>query len=344
MLDLLSTITDWLIKDKKFAIATVTKTWGSSPRPIGSAMLISEDMEMAGSVSGGCIENEVVKVALVVIEKGNAKKLAFGITDDEAWEVGLSCGGKVEVYVEPFLAFNETTEKNKVWPNLADCLQNNKACILVNVLKEGKPQNSLVYPNGKILGAEISSELLATCLEAFQQRKTQTIATDGVQKLIQVFSRKSQLLIIGAAHISADLVQLAKLYDFETIVIDPRGAFTNKTQFKEKPDQVFEKYPSEVLSDFVLDASTFAVVLSHDPKIDDNALHILLRSEVAYIGALGSRKTQAKRVQRLTDAGFTTTEIERIYSPVGEAINAKKPKEIALSVMAQLIKIRNEFL
>ncbi|MEM1121104.1 MAG: XdhC family protein, partial [Bacteroidota bacterium] len=152
---------------------------------------------------------------------------------------------------------------------------------------------------------------------------------------------KSQLLIIGAAHITVDLVTLGKMYGFETIVIDPRGIFTNKTQFTTPPDQLYEKYPAEVLPDYDLDAHTYAVVLSHDPKIDDNALHILLKSDVAYIGALGSRKTQAKRVARLQEAGFDDATIAKIHSPVGLAIKAKTPKEIALSIMAELILTKN---
>ena len=152
------------------------------------------------------------------------------------------------------------------------------------------------------------------------------------------------MIIIGAAHITVDLVQLANMYGFETIVIDPRGIFSNKTQFTLPPDKIFEQYPSEVLGNYQLDAYTYAVVLSHDPKIDDNALHILLRSKVGYIGALGSRKTQAKRVARLQEAGFSEEEIGKIHSPVGVSINAKTPKEIALSIMAEVIQVKNEYL
>ena len=150
------------------------------------------------------------------------------------------------------------------------------------------------------------------------------------------------MLIIGAAHITADLVDLANTFGFESIVIDPRGTFASKTQFQTPPDVIFEKYPSEVIPDYTLDAYTYAVILSHDPKIDDNALHLLLKSHVAYIGALGSKKTHAKRIARLREAGFSDTQIDRIQAPIGLNINAKTPREIALSIMAQIIGVMND--
>jgi len=149
------------------------------------------------------------------------------------------------------------------------------------------------------------------------------------------------MLMIGAAHITADLVALAHTFDFETIVIDPRGVFANKTHFSTQPDLIIEKYPSEVIPDYTLDACTFAVILSHDPKIDDNALHLLLPSDVAYIGALGGKKTHANRVERLKSAGFSEAQIDRIHAPIGLNIHGKKPREIALSIMAQIISVQN---
>ena len=170
------------------------------------------------------------------------------------------------------------------------------------------------------------------------------VENEDISYFAQVFPRKSQLLIIGAAHITVDLVALGKMFGFETIVIDPRGIFTNKTQFGIPPDHIYEKYPAEVLPDYLLDPYTYAVVLSHDPKIDDNALHILLKSDVGYIGALGSKKTQAKRVARLEKAGFSAEEIGRIHAPIGVNIKAKTPKEIALSIMGEIVLAKNEYL
>ena len=342
MKDLLKKIQEWKSINKKFAIATVTKTWGSSPRPIGSSMIISEAMEMAGSVSGGCVEGAVVKSAMPLLKNGEGKKLSFGVTDGEAWEVGLSCGGKIEIYVEPFLGSNEN--ENLIWEKLEDCLENNQGCVLMTQLENGKPQHAFIFPDGMMIGKNVNALLGQEGLRAFQERKNQIVEVGEVKYFAQVFPRRSQMLIIGAAHITVDLVQLAKMYDFQTIVIDPRGIFANKTQFNIQPDFIFEKYPSEILYQFKLDAYTYAIVLSHDPKIDDNALEILLRSEVGYIGALGSRKTHAKRVSRLLEKGFSEEEIGKIHSPIGMNIKAKTPREIALSIMGEVIQVKNEFL
>ena len=161
---------------------------------------------------------------------------------------------------------------------------------------------------------------------------------------LNVFSAKSRLIIIGAAHVSLDLIRLAHMYYFETIVIDPRGIFTNDNRFNIKPDQKYKEWPAEVLPSLKLDADTYVVVLTHDPKIDDQALKIALDSEVAYVGALGSRKTHAKRTVRLKESGLSDEQIERIHGPVGVNINARQPAEIALSIMAQIIEVKNQFL
>lgn len=344
MKELFSQIVNWTNNNKEFAIATVIKTWGSSPRPVASTMIISDEMEMAGSVSGGCVEGAVIKASQDLIQNGGGKKLAYGVSDEEAWQVGLSCGGSIQVYLEKFIASNQNESEKIVWSQLKNCLENNLPCILLTELADGKNSHYLVLPDGQGIGTSCTKAMINEGLRAYQERKSQVIEIEGVQYFAQVFPSKSQMLIIGAAHITVDLVTLAKLYGFETIVIDPRGVFTNKTQFTSPPDQIFEKYPEEVLNDFNLDAYTYAVILSHDPKIDDNALHILLKSKVAYIGALGSRKTQAKRVARLEAAGFSSEEIERIHAPIGVNIKAKKPREIALSIMGEIIMTQNEFL
>lgn len=342
MKELIEIIKDWTNKNKSFACATVIQTWGSSPRPVGSTMLVTEDMEMAGSVSGGCVEGAVIKAALPLIKNGTGQRLAYGVADEEAWAVGLSCGGKMQVFAERFLAFDERETEKAAWEKLSACLTNNEACVLLTKIIDGKGEHSVVLPNGEVFGQPISANLESEALRVYNERKNQVIAEGAY--FAQVFPRKSQMLIIGAAHITVDLVKLANMYGFETVVIDPRGVFAKKTQFPDPPDQLFEKYPAEVLPKFTLDAYTYAVILSHDPKIDDNALHILLKSDAAYIGALGSRKTHAKRTARLQEAGFSEEEISRIHAPVGVDINAKSPAEIALSVMGEIIKVKNEFL
>ena len=344
MKELLPYLQEWADKGHAFAIATVIQTWGSSPRPVGSTMLVSKEMEMAGSVSGGCVEGAVIREAIPLIEAGAAKRLAFGVADEDAWAVGLSCGGKIQVFTERFLAFDERPEEQAAWALLREKLENNQPCILVSRLEDGQGWHSVVLPDGTAAGQPIGKDLKAEALRAYRERKSQSVEREGTAYFLQVFPSRSQMLIIGAAHITADLIQLGHLYDFETIVIDPRGVFAHKSQFPQPPDQLIDKYPAEVLNNFPLDAYSYAVVLSHDPKIDDNALHILLPSEIAYIGALGSRKTHEKRVNRLKAAGFSDEAIARIHAPIGLDINAQTPKEIALAIMGEIIGVKNAYL
>lgn len=342
MKELLPQIVKWTREKKPFAIARVIQTWGSSPRPVGSALIISSDMEMAGSVSGGCVEGAVLKEAKQIIETTGGKRLSYGVSDDEAWSVGLTCGGKIQIYLQAYPG--EDLAQTEVWDTLHRSLAENKGCTLITALLHGENKNTVIDLMGKVIGSELPREVLIKAKEAHSKR-THELVTFGEQEyFIHVLPRRSQLIIVGAAHITADLVQLARLHDFETIVIDPRRTFAQNTQFTEPPDRILEKYPSEVLNDFELDAYTYAVILSHDPKIDDNALQILLRSNVAYIGALGSRKTHEKRIGRLKQAGFSDEEIRRIESPVGVDIKAQGAKEIALSILGSIIRVKNSYL
>jgi len=340
MKELLAQIQPWTVKKKQVALARVIQTWGSSPRPVGSAMFISEDMEMVGSVSGGCVEGAVLKEAKSIIGSQHNKQVHYGVSDEDAWAVGLSCGGKIQVYIQSWMGNDPSS--NELAIRLHQLLSENKSCILVTALTE-ENRNTIVMPDGTSMGP-LPQEVLEKSLEAYEQRKYATITVGEVQYFIQVFPHRSQMIIIGAVHITADLVQLAHQFDFETIVIDPRGTFAKNTTFEVKPDQIFEKYPSEVLSDFELGPNTYAVILSHDPKIDDDALQILLKRKVAYIGALGSKKNHEKRTQRMLEKGFTNEDIARIDAPIGLDINARGAREIAFSIMGAVIKSKNSFL
>lgn len=342
MKELLPQMVKWTAEKKPFAIARVIQTWGSSPRPVGSALVISADLEMAGSVSGGCVEGAVLKEAKQIIAAQQAKRLSYGVSDDEAWSVGLTCGGKVQVYLQACPV--DANAQAEVWKALWQALAENKGCLLVTELMDGLSKDTFILlDQDRTIGPELPEEVMAKAKEAYSHRVHESITVGDIQYFIHIFPRRSQLLIIGAAHITADLVRLAKLHDFETIVIDPRGTFARNTQFTDAPDQVLDQYPSEVLNNFRLDAYTYAVILSHDPKIDDNALEILLRSPVAYIGALGSRKSHEKRIGRLKQKGFSDEEIDRIEAPIGVDIHALGAREIALSILGSIIKTKNAY-
>jgi xanthine dehydrogenase accessory factor len=318
-------VQQWWLEAKQVALARVIETWGSSPRPVGSCMFISSDGDMLGSVSGGCVEGAVVRAAKKVIETNSLQVVHFGIADEDAWAVGLSCGGQLRVCLQP-------------WPDdgltktLFDAAEH-AGLVWTTQLTDGVPEQKLYTPLDLMV-----NDAMRVC---YDHRISKVLWADNQEVFVQVFPPRSRLLIIGAAHIAADLLKWAHDFDFETVVIDPRQAFANQTTLPVKPDKLLQAYPSEVLNTLPLDAHTYAVILSHDPKIDDDALNTLLRKPVAYIGALGSKKNHDKRVKRLEAAGFSASAIARIDAPIGVDIGARGAKQIALSIMAKLIQVRN---
>ncbi len=348
MKEFLTEINNWLAQNRKFAVATVIQTWGSAPRSVGASMFIDTDMNMMGSVSGGCVEGAVVRAALDVLNTQRPQLLSFGITDEEAWEVGLSCGGAIKVFVEPYISLdNPEISDILTCPDLSvrGALKDNTGCILMIKITGGSSEHVLVLPNGEIFSKNKTTDILIdSALRAYRERKSQIIEMGEDKWFAQVYPSKDRLIIVGAAHITVDLVHLAQYFGFETVVIDPRGIFADKTAFSTLPDRLANDWPAEILPEYTLDEYTYAVLLTHDPKIDDQALEILLKENIGYIGALGSKKTHEKRVKRLTDKGFTEEEIAKIHAPIGVDIHAKSAREIALSIVAELIQVKNKFL
>ena len=360
MKEFLNEINHWVADKRDFAVATVIQTWGSAPRPVGSSMLIDADMNMMGSVSGGCVEGAVVREAMDVLATNMPKLLSFGVTDEEAWEVGLSCGGAIKVFVERFVGFENEKISEMLFGNSKiqednlslraergrrGCLEKNQGCTLMLKIGGEASEHVLVLPNGEVISKNKTTDILIdNARRAYSERKSQIIEIGEDKWFAQVFPSKDRLIIVGAAHIAVDLVHLAQYFGFETVVIDPRGIFADKTQFPTPPDRLVNDWPAEVLPDYTFDEYTFIVLLTHDPKIDDQALEILLKEKTAYIGALGSKKTHEKRVKRLTEKGFSEEQIATIHAPIGVDIHAKSAREIALSIIAELIKVRNKFL
>ena len=294
MKELISTIKKWQQAGRGFKIARVIQTWGSSPRPVGSIMLISDDLEMIGSVSGGCVEGAVLKEAQS-LEDGASKILDYGVSDEEAWAVGLTCGGKLKVYLQSW----ESTTENEWSKTLSSLLEMKQACALISRLPStGHNLDSVIVADGTLVSGQAPPVVISEAKSLLNMRKNELVNIEEHDYFIHSFPSASRLIIIGAAHITVDLVMLAHQFEFESFVIDPRGAFVDKTIFQEKPDHLIEKYPSEVLPQLALDSNCYAVILSHDPKIDDDALKFLLNTSVAYVGALGSRKNHESKTRR----------------------------------------------
>jgi len=320
--DPLTQLNRWLADGKKAALATVIATWGSSPRPVGSHMAITESGDFAGSVSGGCIEGAVVDAARESIATGAPKLLEYGVTNDDAWAVGLACGGKVHVFVQPAPGFLHQMETFRAAKH---------AFATVNDTVSGAQTI--------VSGAESHGTLILTAEQRAEVARRIAADHSGMvdsKLFVRVYAPPARMVIVGAVHIAQALAPMAKLAGFDVTVIDPREAFVRAGELANIHAVI--AWPDEAMKDVKPDLRTAVVTLTHDPKLDDPALAAALRSPAFYIGALGSKKTHAKRLERLTALGFTPADMARIHGPVGLAINALTPAEIAVSIMAEVIE------
>ncbi len=303
---------DWHRSGKGAAIATVVKTWGSAPRPVGSLLAISGQAEIMGSVSGGCVEGAVVAEALEALEDGQPKLLTYGVSDDEAFAVGLACGGEIGILVEP------------VGPALPDAL----LADLVSARAARRPVAYVVDTENwarKLQGADAFPERFARDKSGYEE-----------QRFVTIHNPPLRMAVIGGVHIAQHLLPMARAAGFAPVLIDPREAFASVDRFPET--DLVHDWPDEALSAFAPDARSAVVTLTHDAKLDDPALQIALKSDAFYIGCLGSTRTHAKRVARLEEAGFTSDQIARLNAPVGLDIGAQSPAEIAISIMAEIVQ------
>jgi xanthine dehydrogenase accessory factor len=303
---------DWHRAGRGAVIATVVETWGSAPRAVGAQMVVSGAGEMEGSVSGGCVEGAVVVEAMDLVGSGDAKLLDFGVSDDEAFAVGLACGGRIRVLLEPV-----------------------GGAMPVDLLERLVAARAAREPVAYVADLEGKARRLEG-VDAFAERfrmDRSGVEADG-RSFVHVHNPPLRMLIVGAVHIAQALVPMARIAGHDVTVIDPRPAFGAAARFPGV--NIIEDWPDEALADLGLDARTAVVTLTHDPKLDDPAIRAALRSEVFYLGCLGSTRTHAKRVARLEEAGFSAAEIARIHAPVGLDIGARGPGEIAVSVLAEV--------
>jgi xanthine dehydrogenase accessory factor len=329
--DLLELATAWLGEGRRVALATVVATWGSSPCPPGSQLLADDAGRFMGSVSGGCVEGEVIRRARAVIETCEPELLQFGIADEEAWSVGLSCGGRIQIFVEPV-----DRMKSDV---LSAILQAKRAKVPLALLTQLRTGEQIVVgPTSTSGDAEIDEVAIKRSRELLAEDRSERFESASGSVFIQVFNPPFKLILVGAVHIAQTLAVLGSLAGYEILIIDPRGAFSAAERFA--GFRVDARWPDRALAEVTADRRTALVALTHDPKLDDPALDWALRSTAFYIGALGSRKTQEKRLNRLAKRGFAATDCARIHGPVGLGIGAVTPAEIAISIMAQITQVR----
>lgn len=295
------------------ALATVMETWGSAPRRAGAQLVVSGTGEMMGSVSGGCVEGAVVVEAIDALEDGQPRLLEYGISDGDAFAVGLACGGTIRILVEPVGAAMPVEMLEAL---VAARAARQKLAYVVDL------QDWTRRLDGQDFAARFASDRTG-------------VEPDG-QTFVTIHNPPLRLAIVGAVHIAQALAPMARVAGYDPIIIDPRGAFGSEARFP--GERLINDWPDDALEEVGLDSRTALVLLTHDPKLDDPALHIALKSEAFYIGALGSTRTHGKRVERLTEAGFSEADIARIKGPVGLDIGAASPAEIAVSILGQMVQ------
>lgn len=339
MFDMQSDIQRWLDAQTPIALATVIETWGSSPRSVGSRMAITDDLRIAGSVSGGCVESAVAREALAVLRHHCPRLLCFGVSDDAAWEVGLACGGTIKVWVEPLDVQWWTMHHNAVERGqcvaTATFLTGEAAGKRVMLTTAGDRFASETLPDGQ---QQRLAEIATAGLTDLKTGCTQL--ENGAEIFLEVVPPAPRLILIGGNHIAVALQHFARMLGFHTILIDPRSAFATSERFP-LVDQILHTYPDQALVEVGLTSETYLAVLSHDPKIDDPALQVGLSHDLPYIGVLSSRRAYQNRVERLQQAGVDPERLARIHTPIGLDIQAKTPEEIALAIMAEIVRVRN---
>ncbi|WP_238367324.1 XdhC family protein [Mesobacterium pallidum] len=305
---------DWHRAGKGAVLCTVVETWGSAPRRVGSQLVVSGEGMIEGSVSGGCVEGAVVVEAIEALDEGEQRLLTFGVSDGDAFAVGLACGGTIRVLVEPVGAV----------------LPEDMLAALVEVRAARKPvaYQVNIETGARDLTAEGHVQRFRMDRSGFEE--------DG-QTFVAIHNPPLRMVIVGAVHIAQALVPMARIAGYDLTIVDPRESFASPERFP--GERLMHDWPDEAVAEVGLDSRTALVLLTHDPKLDDPALEAGMRAGVFYIGALGSTRTHAKRVERLTQRGFTAEEIALIHGPVGLDIGAAGPAEIAVSILAEATQV-----
>ena len=294
----------WREGGQAVALATVVATRRSAPRPLGSKLAISESGELAGSVSGGCVESDVAVNALEVLETGEPKLLSYGIPDEDAWEVGLPCGGEIDVFLERF----EGELPNPETPQIFTVVDGDRA------------GERWVSQDGEVT-------------------RTQLLQRDGEQVFAEVLGPPPRLLVFGAVDLAEELCRAAKGLGWWTLVTDARARFATAERVP-SADELVVAWPEEALERFAPDERTAVVVLTHEDRWDVPALAGALGTPAFYVGALGSRRTQERRREQLLETGVSEEQLARLCGPAGLDLGAGTPAETALSILAEILAVR----
>jgi len=345
--DLLPTIGKWYDSEETFGLATVVSTFRSAPREAGAAMAVSDGGEAVGSVSGGCVEGAVYELAQQVISDGQPVLQRYGVSDDDAFAVGLTCGGIIDIFVERVTPAE--------FPELAEVARSIDAGepVAVATILSGPGEvgaRRVIWgdrASGSLGGQRLDDAIDDDARGMLAQGVTgqRHYGAEGERRLddltvfVHTFAPPPRMLVFGAIDFAAAVARIGKFLGYHVTVCDARPVFATAKRFPEA-DEVVVKWPHKYLSEITVDQRTAIAVLTHDPKFDVPLLEVALRTEAGYIGAMGSRRTHEDRLERLREAGLSDEELSRLRSPIGLDLGARTPEETAVAIAAELIQLR----
>jgi xanthine dehydrogenase accessory factor len=339
MRDVLEAVEGWAEGGDRVALATVVDTKKSAPQPPGTKMAVNDEGKMVGAVSGGCVEGQVVQVAEGILAGDDPQLLHYGIADEDAWDVGLPCGGEISIWVE-------TYDADSLQGRFAELARQGGRGALVTVLEGPKGVGAKLLlaegeaPVGTLGGPELDAAALALADEAMWSERSELHKHEDRTLFVDAVAPPPRLIIFGAVDFAAQLAAAARLAGWRAFVVDPRKRFATADRFPEA-ERVIAEWPDKALDELGgIDRATSIAVLTHDPKLDDAVLKIALRSEAQYIGAMGSRRAQEKRGERLLAQGLTDEELGRLAAPIGLDIGALTSAETAISIMGEITAVR----
>lgn len=347
MREILDPAAAWVAEARQFALAVLVSTQASSPREIGAAMIVDADGVVFGNVSAGCVDGDVHDLCLQAIEAGESTRVRYGISDETAFEAGLSCGGVIDVLVLPVLP--GTLAAASIADLHAAILRREPSALGVVTAGPGTGALLLATEGADADLPPMTAPGIRPALTADLNRlRTDAHAltlrygtdADTIEVLGVPFPHAPRLIIIGAVEFSVALSRLGAASGFEVTVCDPRDAFAAAARFPDAHDIVHE-WPHDYLAGTPIDERTAICVLTHDPRFDVPALAVALRSPAGYVGAMGSRRTHDDRARRLAEAGVTDAETARLRSPIGLALGGRTPEETALSILAEIVMVRS---
>lgn len=341
MKEILPDLDLWRSQGEDIALATVVQVRRSAPRPPGARLCVTRSGRLAGSVSGGCVEADVFERAMQVLDSRVPEVASYGIADELGFEVGLSCGGSIDVLIEPFVVSDE-------WDTLRRSVERDQEAVYAVAIAP----EPLIGRKSVRLDASQSIGSIAPALDSHIAGESDRLLKVGGTKIatlrwegeqaqvyLEAFRPSPRLLIVGATHVAMSLCRLAAEVGFQVTVIDVRSALATPERFPDA-NRIIHEWPDEALTLAPLDSYSSLVVLTHDPKFDVPALARGLQSEARYVGAQGSRVTHEGRKQQLKRQGFSDTDLARIRAPIGLDIGSRTPAELALSILAEVLAVQ----